>query len=259
MIIKELQILSEAFWGAVKVDGVFFSAISSTAKSLSEFNFYNLSKEDLEEVNIYVNHINQFFNKVKPSGQGVRLQRKEVARNEGTIKRMNEIMQLLLKMSSSELDSEVKKMTPKKLKKVITGNNKVFIGHGRSKLWARVQLYLKDELNLDTFTFESESHTSESIIQILNEFLSSSSFAILILTAEDEIADGNLRARQNVIHEAGLFQGCLGFDKVVLLKQDKTEELSNLAGLQYIPFIGDNIEQTFYELNRKLKKSGLII
>jgi predicted nucleotide-binding protein len=62
------------------------------------------------------------------------------------------------------------------------------------------------------------------------------------LTAEHETVDGKIRARQNVIHEAGLFQGRLGFEKVVLLKQDTTEEISNLAGLQYIPFNGDNVE-----------------
>jgi predicted nucleotide-binding protein len=78
------------------------------------------------------------------------------------------------------------------------------------------------------------------------------------MTAEDETADGKSRARQNVIHEAGLFQGRLGFDKVIILKQDGIEEFSNIAGLQYIPFSKDNIEQSFYELQRKFKKLGLI-
>ncbi len=67
-----------------------------------------------------------------------------------------------------------------------------------------------------------------------------------------------MRARQNVIHEAGLFQGRLGFERVVILKQNNVEELSNLAGLQYIPFDGNQIETAFYELRRKLKKQGLI-
>ncbi|MDR6158620.1 putative nucleotide-binding protein [Chryseobacterium sp. SLBN-27] len=137
-------------------------------------------------------------------------------------------------------------------------NKKIFIGHGRSKLYARLQLFLKEDLNIDSFTFESESRTGESIIQILEEFLENSNFAILILTAEDETLEGKLRARQNVIHECGLFQGKLGFNNVVLLKQHETEELTNLAGLQYISFSGDNIEQTFYEIQRKLKKSGII-
>jgi hypothetical protein len=32
-------------------------------------------------------------------------------------------------------------------------------------------------------------------------------FAFLVMTAEDEQADGNHHARMNVIHEVGLFQG----------------------------------------------------
>jgi predicted nucleotide-binding protein len=70
--------------------------------------------------------------------------------------------------------------------------------------------------------------------------------------------DGQLRARQNVIHEAGLFQGRVGFKKVILLMQDNVEGFSNVAGLQYIPFSGQEIEQTFYELQRVLKREGVV-
>ncbi len=137
-------------------------------------------------------------------------------------------------------------------------NKAVFIGHGRSKLWARVQIFLESELGIKTFCFESESRTGENIVNILKDFLDNSSFAVLIMTAEDETASGEVRARQNVIHEAGLFQGKLGFDKVVILKQNNTEDFSNIAGLQYIAFSGENIEQCFYELNRTLKKHSLV-
>lgn len=88
--------------------------------------------------------------------------------------------------------------------------------------------------------------------------LDEASFAVLILTAEDETASGSKRARQNVIHEAGLFQGRLGFRRAILLIQENLEDFSNVAGLQHIPFVGDRIEQTFYELQRVLKREGLI-
>ena len=39
--------------------------------------------------------------------------------------------------------------------------------------------------------------------------LDDAAFAFLILTAEDEKADGKMHARMNVVHEAGLFQGRL--------------------------------------------------
>jgi len=134
----------------------------------------------------------------------------------------------------------------------------VFIGHGRSKLWARLKTFLNDELGLAAVTYESESRVSESIVSIIEKMLDQATFAILILTAEDETTDGLKRARQNVIHEAGLFQGRLGFRKAVLLRQEGLEEFTNVAGLQYISFSGDQIEQTFYELQRVLKREGLL-
>ncbi len=134
----------------------------------------------------------------------------------------------------------------------------VFIGHGRSPLWARLQLYLQDELGLHVINFESESRTGDSVVSILTKMLGEANFAILILTAEDETATGSMRARQNVIHEVGLFQSKLGFNKAILLKQEGVEDFTNIAGLQYLPFSDNKIEQSFYELRRTLEREGLI-
>lgn len=134
----------------------------------------------------------------------------------------------------------------------------VFIGHGRSKLWACLQIYLEKDLKLTTVNYESESRVGEAIVPILEDMLKQATFAVLVLTAEDETADGVKRARQNVIHEAGLFQGVLGFKRAIVLKQNGLEDFSNIAGLQYIGFEGDNIEQTFYELQKTLIREKLI-
>jgi hypothetical protein len=45
------------------------------------------------------------------------------------------------------------------------------------------------------------------------QMLDAPAIAFLVLTAEDETADGKVQARMNVIHEAGLFQGRLGFNR----------------------------------------------
>lgn len=134
----------------------------------------------------------------------------------------------------------------------------VFIGHGRSVLWARVQMFIETELGVRTVYYEAETRVGETIVPVLEKMLDQATFAVLILTAEDATADGTKRARQNVIHEAGLFQGRLGFRKAVLLLQEGTEEFTNVAGLQYIPFAGDRIEATFYELGRVLRREGVL-
>ena len=41
--------------------------------------------------------------------------------------------------------------------------------------------------------------------------------AVILLTKDDEMADGSMRSRQNVIHEIGFFQGKYGRKNVILL------------------------------------------
>jgi predicted nucleotide-binding protein len=257
MILQETRILSEALWESVKTDLKFFSPIQLFVKRLSEISF--LESEDIDKATLYINKIEDFFDKYRSRSNSdfFYFPPALISNNDDSVKQISSLLKKLKTLSKEDIQKELEsidiKSTPKS-----KGGGKIFIGHGRSKLWARVQLFVKDDLDLTTLVFEDESRTSETIINILSQFLDEASFAILLLTAEDETADGKIRARQNVIHEAGLFQGRLGFDKVIILKQDNVEEFSNIAGLQYIPFLSDNIEQTFYELQRKLKKVGIL-
>lgn len=253
-MIKEFQLLAEVLWESVKSDLKFFAPIQVFVKKLADTDFTD--NYELKDSIVYAEKIEEFFRDYRPSSS-IYLPPAQTSKNQTTVRRIFQISQQIKNLTPEEINDEISKLKPK-AKKVSKGKGKIFIGHGRSRLWARVQLFLQDDFELETLTFESESHTSESIVNILEGFLEVSSFAILIMTAEDETAEGKTRARQNVIHEAGLFQGRLGFDKVVILKQDETEDFSNIAGLQYIPFSGDNVEQCFYELQRKLKKSGMI-
>jgi predicted nucleotide-binding protein len=50
--------------------------------------------------------------------------------------------------------------------------------------------------------------------------LDDAGFAFLVLTGEDELKEGQLQARMNVVHEAGLFQGRLGFEKAIVLLEE---------------------------------------
>jgi len=75
--------------------------------------------------------------------------------------------------------------------------------------------------------------------------LESAAFAFLIMTREDEHADGSLHARLNVVHEAGLFQGRLGFKRAIILLEDGCEEFSNIYGLGQIRFPIGNISAQY--------------
>jgi predicted nucleotide-binding protein len=84
--------------------------------------------------------------------------------------------------------------------------------------------------------------------------LEASSFALLVMTGEDESKDGSRRARQNVDHEADLFQGKLGFSRAIILLEDGTEEFSNIDGLQQIRFSKGKIKESFGDVLAVLKR-----
>jgi predicted nucleotide-binding protein len=102
--------------------------------------------------------------------------------------------------------------------------------------------------------YEVGARAGHTIRDVLTDMLGKSLFACLVLTAEDEMADGTMRARQNVIHEAGLFQGRLGFNKAIILIEEGTEEFSNIQGVQQIRFSKGNVKETFGEVLATLRR-----
>ena len=94
--------------------------------------------------------------------------------------------------------------------------SRVFIGHGRSDDWLHLRDFLRNRLRLNTEDFNRESMAGLSTKERLLQMLASTSFAFLVLTAEDQHADGTRHARENVIHEIGLFQGRHGFERAIV-------------------------------------------
>ena len=78
------------------------------------------------------------------------------------------------------------------------------------------------------------------------------------MTAEDEQADGKIRARENVVHVVGLFQGRLGFTRAIVLLEEGCEEFSNIHGLGQIRFPKGNVSAKFEEIRAVLERENLI-
>ena len=125
---------------------------------------------------------------------------------------------------------------------------KIFIGHGGSDQWRDLKDHLQDKHGYEIVSYETGSRAGHTIRDIIDELLKTSSFGILVMTGEDVMEDGKTRARQNVIHELGLFQGRLGFTKAIVLKENGTEEFSNIHGVQQIRYSKNNIKETFGEV-----------
>lgn len=134
----------------------------------------------------------------------------------------------------------------------------VFIGHGKSPLWRELKDFLVDRLHLKVNEFNSVPTAGVPTAERLTEMLDDAGFAFLIMTAEDEQPDGKLRARENVVHEAGLFQGRLGFKKAIILLEHGCDEFSNIHGLGQIRFPKGNIGTLFEEIRRVLERERII-
>jgi predicted nucleotide-binding protein len=135
------------------------------------------------------------------------------------------------------------------------GSN-VFIGHGRSPVWRELKDFLQDRMRLPWDEFNRVPVAGITNIARLSQMLDDAGVAFLVLTAEDEKVDGVVTARQNVVHEAGLFQGRLGFTRAIVLLEEGCDEFSNIHGPGQIRFPSGNIAACFEEIRRVLEREG---
>jgi predicted nucleotide-binding protein len=131
---------------------------------------------------------------------------------------------------------------------------KIFVGHGRSDAWRDLKDHLSDKHAYNVTAFETAPRGGRHVADILEDLEEDASFAIMVMTGENKSDAGTLHARENVIHETGLFQGVLGLQKVLVLLEDGCEEFSNRAGVQYIPFKKGNIKESFGEVLATIKR-----
>lgn len=146
----------------------------------------------------------------------------------------------------------------KKTKRSERIGTNVFIGHGRSHLWRELKDFIVDRLNLPYEEFNRVPVAGVTNIARLSEMLDGAGCALILLTSEDEQADGSMRARMNVIHEVGLFQGRLGFTKAIVLLEEGCEEFSNIQGLGQIRFPKGNISAAFEEVRAVLEREEMM-
>jgi predicted nucleotide-binding protein len=138
--------------------------------------------------------------------------------------------------------------------RIPTPNVKIFIGHGHNKQWKELKEHLQDKHGLDIEAYEMGARAGLTVKEVIDEMLDSSSFALLVLTGEDTDVKGSVHARENVIHELGLFQGQLGWRKAIILLEEDVEEFSNIHGTNQIRFNKGNIQQTFGEVLATIRR-----
>lgn len=131
---------------------------------------------------------------------------------------------------------------------------RVFISHGRCHDWLKVQAYILKDVHIDTLELAQEANRGRTVLQKLNEEAAKCLYAVIVMTGEDEAGEGERpRARENVMHEIGFFQGKYGLENVCLLYEEGTNIPSNIHGLVYIPYPKGYVDATFGALRRELE------
>jgi len=130
----------------------------------------------------------------------------------------------------------------------------IFIGHGHDPQWRDLKDHLHEKHSLNVSAYEIGPRAGKSIKDVLEEMLDESSFALLVLTGEDININGELHARENVIHELGLFQGRLGFTRAIALLEDGVQEFSNILGINQIRFAKGRIKETFGDVLATIRR-----
>ena len=144
-----------------------------------------------------------------------------------------------------------------KPRQVVNGS-RIFLGHGHSPIWRELKDFIAERLKLPVDEFNNVPVAGRTNIERLSEMLNAAAFAVILMTGEDEQPDGRFHARMNVVHEAGLFQGRLGFTRAIVLIEKGCEGFSNIEGLGQIRFPKGNIAAAFEELRRVLEREELL-
>jgi predicted nucleotide-binding protein len=129
---------------------------------------------------------------------------------------------------------------------------RIFISHGNSSDWREVQDYLQREIGFDTLELAQEPFQGRTILQKLDDESNKCGYAVIVMTGDDRLGD-EVRARENVIHEIGFFQGRYGLGRVCLLYQHGVNIPSNMHGLGYVQFPAGLVKAGFAELRREIE------
>ena len=133
--------------------------------------------------------------------------------------------------------------------------NRVFIVHGHNGELKEKVARIIEKQGIEAIILSEQANTGKTIIEKI-EANSDVGSAICLFTADDigqkkSATEGQPRARQNVVFEAGYFMGKLGRDRVVFLADSGIELPSDLSGVVYT-----NTENWQVELLKELRTMG---
>jgi sugar/nucleoside kinase (ribokinase family) len=134
----------------------------------------------------------------------------------------------------------------------------VFLVHHDSPYRTVVRRFIEEDCGLPVYELTSADIGGRGFTELLSDQAPRCGFAICLLSKTETMADGRARPDQNVVYQAGFFQGKYGFGRVALLSEQGCEGFSNVAGIVHLDFPQGQVDATFIELRRMLQREGLL-
>jgi len=133
-------------------------------------------------------------------------------------------------------------------------SKKIFIGHGQDEQWRLLKDHLHHLQGYEVSFYEAAPRAGLQTPDVLKGMLEESDIAFLVFTGEISQPDGSVHARDNVIHELGLFQGYLGFQNAIMLLEDGVYEPSNVHGINQIRFSKGKLQEKYGDIVANIRK-----
>lgn len=137
--------------------------------------------------------------------------------------------------------------------------SKIFIGHGRANHWELLRNLLEKKFKIECEEFNSIATAGFQTGFRLQTMMKNAGLAMIVMSAEDELNSTDWVARQNVVHEIGLFQGHLGMEKVIMFREEGCSLFSNIQGITYVSYSKGNISSCFDRIQPILEREKFIL
>ncbi len=173
-LVDQLQLHAQALRTAVDSDPKFFAGVIHYVRQLDDLLSGGLKQPSKEELSVLAGKIEEFFRRWRPSGDSLYIPPRQAADSDDTVQDIFVLVSQLYQLRDGDFLQQFPQRTasPDGASKSADPKPRcAFIGHGRSRLWARVKTYLEDEFNLPAVTYETKSRTGESIVPVLEDLL----------------------------------------------------------------------------------------
>jgi predicted nucleotide-binding protein len=176
-------------------------------------------------------------------------------RDQGTVAIVSEAMELGARYFFDKNDDLVVENIMAKIESIEKERRSgIFVSHGHNELLKlKLKDFVENRLKRKAIVLSEQPSAGMTVVEKLERASKECSSAIILMTGDDTLRDGGVRARQNVVHELGFFQGKYGRNNVILLVESGLELFSNISGIVYIQFDPNNFNAAFESLRLEIE------